>query len=315
MREQGVTRVRTYFQGVDPLLFSPFVRAGHRAVARPEFSGGGARATVTAAGSAAGDAAEEEPFVIFSGGKLEYRKGQDIVVAAFRLFAAAHPAARLLVAWDNRYADALGTMTLSPHTVGAPSYYAHALDRPDVLSWLAANGVPRALVQDAGPLRREDVPAVLARADVALFTNRAEGGTNLVAMETVASGLPTVLSASTGHLDLLSVCGDGCIALRNQTVHTEVDALQTGGSGVLRYGWTDSDVGEVVAALEAVYADPSGARARAAAAAAAMQRDWPWSRHLAALAADMEAAGVLPRLSSAPASPRGDDRATTASSA
>ena len=47
------------------------------------------------------------------------------------------------------------------------------------------------------------MPHVLHEADVALFPNRAEGGTNLVAMECLASGIPTILSANTGHLDLL----------------------------------------------------------------------------------------------------------------
>lgn len=38
----------------------------------------------------------------------------------------------------------------------------------------------------------------LAEADVALFPNRGEGGTNLMAMQAMASGVPTVLSANSG---------------------------------------------------------------------------------------------------------------------
>jgi hypothetical protein len=48
------------------------------------------------------------------------------------------------------------------------------------------------------------IAALLQRANVALFCNRAEGGTNLVAMETLAAGVPVVISSNTGHLDIAS---------------------------------------------------------------------------------------------------------------
>ena len=51
------------------------------------------------------------------------------------------------------------------------------------------------------------MPDVLRRADVALFPNRCEGGTNLVAMEAAAVGVPVVLSANTGHLDVIRHLG------------------------------------------------------------------------------------------------------------
>jgi hypothetical protein len=38
---------------------------------------------------------------------------------------------------------------------------------------------------------------------VGLFPNRCEGGTNLVAMELIACGIPAIISANTGHLDLM----------------------------------------------------------------------------------------------------------------
>ena len=47
----------------------------------------------------------------------------------------------------------------------------------------------------------------LRRADVALFPNRCEGGNNLVAMESIASGVPVILSANTGHLDIIAEIG------------------------------------------------------------------------------------------------------------
>src|SRR3546814_1575573 len=55
---------------------------------------------------------------------------------------------------------------------------------------------------------------IVREMDAALFLSRCEGGTNLVAMECMACGVPTVLSANTGHLDLV---GSGvCIPLETQ---------------------------------------------------------------------------------------------------
>ena len=43
--------------------------------------------------------------VIFSGGKLELRKGQDLVVAAFKIFHARHPDALLISSWQNGWPE------------------------------------------------------------------------------------------------------------------------------------------------------------------------------------------------------------------
>ena len=44
-----------------------------------------------------------ERFIVYSGGKLEHRKGQDIVVAAFREFVKTHPDAVLATTWHNQW--------------------------------------------------------------------------------------------------------------------------------------------------------------------------------------------------------------------
>jgi hypothetical protein len=60
MEAYGLTNVRTIIQGIDPTLFHPAPRQGLLA----------------------------DRFLVFSGGKLERRKGQDIMIAAFARFAA-----------------------------------------------------------------------------------------------------------------------------------------------------------------------------------------------------------------------------------
>ena len=139
--------------------------------------------------------------VVFSGGKLEIRKGQDVVIAAFRELLRHHPDALLIAAWGNVGDVALGTIARSPHVQGAPQQ-----GRADgIAPWLEANGVPLANVLLVPCVHSRQLPNLIKQADVAVFTSRCEGGTNLMAMETLACGVPTLLSANTGHLDLLEM--------------------------------------------------------------------------------------------------------------
>ncbi|HEX4933136.1 MAG TPA: glycosyltransferase, partial [Gemmatimonadaceae bacterium] len=109
---------------------------------------------------------------------------------------------------------------------------------------------------------------VVREADVALFPNRGEGGTNLVAMECMAAGVPTIVSDNTGHRDLVAT--RGCLPLTRQhpvrpptRFYRAVD------------GWGESDIEEMVAALEQVYTDRAAVQSIAQRGAAAMaQMSW-----------------------------------------
>ena len=70
--------------------------------------------------------------------------------------------------------------------------------------WAVANGLDAGQIIDIGTLPNHAMGRVLQEMDVALFPNRCEGGTNLVAMECMACSLPTIVSANTGHLDLVA---------------------------------------------------------------------------------------------------------------
>ena len=150
LKAAGITHTRTILQGVDRSLFSP-------APKRNLFP---------------------DRFVIFSGGKAEPRKGQDIVVAAFRIFARLHPEALLVTAWRSPWPNLSRGMDLD------------------------LSGFTNRVI-DAGLLPNGYLAPIYRECDVALFPNRAEGGTNLVAMECLACGIPTILSDNTGHRDLL----------------------------------------------------------------------------------------------------------------
>jgi glycosyltransferase involved in cell wall biosynthesis len=118
-------------------------------------------------------------------------------------------------------------------------------------SWAAANGIKPEQFLNLGLVPNASMPTILREMDAALFPNRCEGGTNLVAMEAMACGVPTILSANSGHLDLIQ---DGtALALTDQRPMPDVP------------GWRESNIEEIVAALETLYTD----RARAAAIGAA----------------------------------------------
>ena len=239
LRDHGLTQVETVLQGIDPTLFHPAPREG-----------------------VLGDR-----FLVFSGGKLERRKGQDIVLAAFRTFAASRPDAMLATAWHSPWGEKAATLDGSDLT--SPVIH-DARGRIDVVSWAQANGLRPDQVLDLGAPPNALMPSLLREMDVAVFPNRCEGGTNLVAMECMACGVPAILSANSGHLDLIAP--DNCYALEHQSPVAD------------QPGWRDSDVDEVVAALERAYENRDEAARRGAAGARTLAQ-LPWSRTAAGVKA------------------------------
>ena len=53
--------------------------------------------------------------MLFSGGKFEFRKGQDLVLKAFSVLSKKHPDMVLLTAWHNPWRASMETMRESPH--------------------------------------------------------------------------------------------------------------------------------------------------------------------------------------------------------
>jgi glycosyltransferase involved in cell wall biosynthesis len=237
LESAGIPNVRLVIQGIDTSIF-------HVAPRQNLFPG---------------------RFVIFSGGKLEFRKGQDIAIAAFKIFRARHPEALLLANWYNAWPKITGTMALSPHEPSAPQLVE---GRPDIAGWLHAQGLPGDSAVLLDDLPNMMMGSVLREADAALFPNRCEPGTNLVAMEAMACGVPTILSANTGHLDVID---ESCLyPLREQRRVRDVPFHRS------TEGWGESSVDEAVEALERIYANRSEAAARALKAASWMRSfSWP----------------------------------------
>lgn len=233
--------IRTVFQGVDLEIFFPGTRHGSLG----------------------------EGFHIFSGGKLEYRKGQDLVLMAFKQFRKLHADARLVTVWHSQWPYLARSLEYNSN-IAAVRF---RRDREiDVVAWAKANGIPDDCVVDLGRVPNQDMGRILREVDVAVFPNRAEGGTNLVAMECMACGVPVILSKNTGHLDLIGP--DHTISLTTQ------DRVSFPGMGT--EGWGESSVDEIVDALEKVYQNRQDAQKIGQQAAIFMQ-NWSWSRQVEAL--------------------------------
>ena len=86
-------------------------------------------------------------------------------------------------------------------------------DAESIGKWLEVQGIPRANFVVPGILNSAQMASLLKQADLAVFPNRCEGGTNLVAMEAIACGIPTVLSANSGHLDLMRLGCPGIVPM------------------------------------------------------------------------------------------------------
>ena len=239
LRAGGIDHVQACPQGVDLTLFKPEGEAR-------DFDG---------------------RFTVFSGGKLEYRKGQDIVIAAFRQLLEREPDALLAAAWHNYWPDPASWPT--GHVTGQPRQGENR--RLLLAEWVAANGIPARNFLDLGTPSNAEMATIFRGANVGLFTNRAEGGTNLVAMEAMASGLPVILSANTGHLDLISA--GNCYPLTEQGPAIATDDF------VAVDDWGESDPEAAAALLQQVHDIPSEATRIGLAGSRSLQQ-WSWSHRI-----------------------------------
>jgi len=230
----------------------------------------------------------QRSLVIFSGGKLEARKGQDIVVAAFAELLRSHPDAVLMVAWGNVGGVALDTIADMPHVQGAPPQ----ASATGLAAWLEANGIPTANLVVLPPLVNLQLPNLIKQADVAVFASRCEGGTNLMAMETLACGVPTVLSANTGHLDLLELGLPHALPVGAAGLGQVSEAITRPYGGDPLGLWGESDPAEIAAHWRRIAADKAAWRQRGLQGAAAFD-GWSWTASMGKLLSLLQQRGLL----------------------
>jgi glycosyltransferase involved in cell wall biosynthesis len=241
VKSAGAGRVHVWQQGIDTAIFHPAPRA-HLFPDR---------------------------FVIFSGGKLEYRKAQDLVLSAFKRFHERHPEALLVCQWGTHFPQLAAGFAHSKAVSGPPPLAADG-KALNIDAWLAAEGVPADAVVQIPFMPNTVMGQVYREADVALFPNRAEGGTNLVAMECAAAGVPVIAADNTGQRDLVEITG--CYALTQQG-----DVPHNDSDGAWCRRWRESDVDEILERLEEVYTHRDAARRRGLAGAEKIA-DWSWDK-------------------------------------
>ncbi len=238
LKEVANAPVHLCFQGIDSTLFMP-----------------GPRSNLWG-----------DRFIVFSGGKFEFRKGQDIVFEAFKRFRARHPEALLVTCWQNLLPLDPAPFEMAGHCRALPEV--RDPGGLQVAPWLLSQGLPVGSFVDLPYTPNMLMPFVLRECDAAIFPNRCEGGTNLVAMEAMACGVPTYVSNNTGQKDLVDLIG--CDAFTDQ----KPVRAPAGMPSVEDWGETDPD--EVVAALEKIYTSRDQAREKASFLAERL-KDWDWS--------------------------------------
>jgi glycosyltransferase involved in cell wall biosynthesis len=185
-------------------------------------------------------------FVIFSGGKLEFRKGQDLVLRAFQILQDKYDDMTLVTAWYNYWPRSMASISLSPHVRFEPR------DDPwisNMEAFYRLNGVDPGRVTTISALPHHRMADVYARSHVGLFPNRCEGGTNLVLMEFMATGRPAIATNATGHKDILTESNS--LLLR--------DFCSTGttsSSGQSHASWVEPSLDEIIAKVEFAYHHP-----------------------------------------------------------
>jgi glycosyltransferase involved in cell wall biosynthesis len=215
LRGYGLEDVKTIIQGIDPQIFNP-------ANNRKEYF--------------------TDRFVIFSGGKFELRKGQDLVIRAFKILQDKHKDVVLINNWYNMWPGSFNTMAASP-------YIKLPLNENDYITninnILETNGVDLTKVITLPLYPNTSMARLYKNTDIGLFPNRCEGGTNLVLMEYMACGKPVIASYNTGHRDILT--SDNSIMLK------DMKAITIGNGKNSVAVWENPNLDEIVNSLEWAY--------------------------------------------------------------
>ncbi len=146
------------------------------------------------------DSKKENRFYIFSGGKAEYRKGQDCVMKVFSIFQRRHPEAILVTAWQSHWPN----ISLGMKGANGIPLKMQKSGQLDILGWFDENGCASGNVIDVGLVSNMELASIMRNCHVALQLSRAEACTNLPVKEAMACGLPVISALNTGMFDLLN---------------------------------------------------------------------------------------------------------------
>lgn len=233
LRIGGIRQTATILQGIDPVNF-------HSVPYRQD----------------------DGRFIVFSGGKFEFRKGQDLVIAAMRVFMQRHHDAYLACSWINQWPFSLATMAQSSHI----KFHHSSEDCLTILQrTLYENGIPPERVYLAPLIDNTLIRQIYQQTDIGVFPNRCEGGNNMVMCEYMACGRTVVASDATGHADVITDLNS--FPLSSYTPIITVDAAGRP-AGV----WHEPSLEELIEQLESAYLNREICRQKSSVAAEDMKR-------------------------------------------
>lgn len=205
---------------------------------------------------------DDNRFIVFSGGKFEYRKGQDLVIAAMRVFMQRHHDAYLACSWINQWPFSIATMAQSSHILFQPS-------NDDCLTilqrTLLENGIPLERVYLAPLVDNAQISQIYQQTDIGIFPNRCEGGNNMVMCEYMACGRTVIASDATGHADVIT--DRNAFPLTNYT-----PLLVKNSSNQPSAIWHEPTVEELIEQLEYAYQNRDICRLKSAVASEDMKK-------------------------------------------
>jgi tetratricopeptide (TPR) repeat protein/glycosyltransferase involved in cell wall biosynthesis len=182
-------------------------------------------------------------FVIFSGGKFEIRKSQDLILKAISILQKKYKDIILVNAWYNVWVESMRLMRYSKYI----NYEEKGSTWDDFMNNIYyCNDVDPKRVFTLPLVPNKDLRKVYLKSDIGLFPNRCEGGTNLVMMEYMACGKPVVASYNTGHKDILTE--NNSLMLKEMKEFKLYDSANT-----LFADWEEPDIDEIVEKIEFAY--------------------------------------------------------------
>ena len=214
LREKGIDNSGVLIQGVDPTLFYPGEKEK-----------------------------TNDLFIIFSGGKFELRKGQDLVLKAIRILQQKFPDIILINAWYNLWPHTMHSMGISKHI----NYeYKGETWKNFMINLCKINNIDGNKVFSLPITPGNKLRDLYLNSDIGLFPNRCEGGTNLVLMEYMACGKPVIASFNSGHKDILTE--DNSLQLKDMHEFKLFDDNKN-----LIADWEEPDIDEIISKLEYAY--------------------------------------------------------------
>ncbi len=214
LKARGVKDTGVLIQGVDPKLFYP------------------------------GDKQKSNDlFVIFSGGKFELRKGQDLVLKAIKILQQKYSDVVLINAWYNMWPNTMHSMAASKNI----NYeYKGETWKNFMVHLCKINEIDGNKVLTLPITPNDKLRELYLSSDIGLFPNRCEGGTNLVLMEYMACGNPVIASYNSGHKDILTPEN----SLRLEHMH---EFKLYDDNKKLIADWEEPDIDEIISKLEYAY--------------------------------------------------------------